>query len=160
MTRYIRGVLAAMLAALILTVGAHAGAAAAEAPPPTTTVTAVDVSNGDVLVVDDQSPVIHLDQAFLVLVVGSVMPFLTSLLTKSGASSKLKGVLNLVLSVVGGIAAAFLSAGDAGLTTYQILTAGFAAYAAGQILYTGVWRPTGATAALNNATSTFGLGTQ
>jgi hypothetical protein len=119
-------------------------------PPPTI----VDVDDPVITSTD----VLRVDPLLLSFLVGSLMPLLTALLTKVDASSAVKGTLNILLSIVGGGLAAFVSAGDAGLTTYQLLAACITAYLSSQALYTGFWRAVGATRALASSTKGVGLG--
>lgn len=116
-------------------------AAPAQDEPPATI---VDVDDPVITSTD----VLRIDPLLLSFLVGSVMPLLTALLTKVDASSAVKGVLNLILSCAAGAIAAFVTAGDAGLTTYQLLAAIIATYLSSQATYTGLWRATGATRAL------------
>lgn len=143
--------LTSILARAVLVIALALGASVAYAAPVSAGVLVASTSA-------DPSPTIHVDAALLVFLAGSLMPLLTALLTKLDASSKVKAILNLVLSIAAGVLAAFIAAGDAGLSVLQMLTAGITAYLSSQVTYSGLWRPTGTTARIGTSTSGFGLG--
>lgn len=145
----------AMLALAVLWTAATPATAGA-APPGLHLVPAQVVEPTDTAVTSED--VIRVAPAFLAFIVGSLMPLLTALLTKVNASSAVKGTLNLVLSIIGGVVSAFVTAGDAGLTVLQIGTAAIAAYLASQVAYSGLWKPTGATGAIADSSKGIGLG--
>lgn len=101
--------------------------------------------------------VLTIDTVTLSFLVGSLMPLLTALATKLNASSGLKGIVNMVLSIAGGVLAAFVTA-DGSLTLYQVSAAAIATYLSAQTVYTGLLRPLGAPQAIQNATPNAGLG--
>lgn len=112
----------------IVLVAAYAGAALAQASDP---------ANG--VVRPTESTVITIDALALSFLVGSIMPLLTALATKLRASPSVKGVVNLVLSVLGGVLVAFqTNAGS--LTIQEIAAAAIATYLSAQALYTGILR--------------------
>lgn len=87
----------------------------------------------------DLGAVITIDALTLSFLAGSVMPLLTALATKLDASSTVKGVVNLVLSIFGGVLVAFKT--GAGTLTYQeIAASAIATYLSAQALYSGVLR--------------------
>ena len=119
----------ATLAFLALVFHAGAGALAQEAS---------DAANG--VVTPTESTVITIDTVTLSFLVGSVMPLLTALATKLTATPTVKGMVNLLLSVAGGVLAAFVT--NSGSLTYQeIAAAAIATYLSAQAVYSGVLRP-------------------
>lgn len=103
-----------------------------------------------------EGPVVTLDPILLSFLVGSVMPLLTSLVTKLDASSPVKGTVNLLLSVAGGVLAAFVTNNGA-LRWDEIAGAAITVYLSGQSLYTGIYRHTVAPAVAKIAPTT-GIG--
>ena len=124
MSKLDRTVLMTFTALAIIAV--YAGAVLAQASDP---------ANG--VVRPTESTVITIDALTLSFLVGSVMPLLTALATKLNASTTVKGVVNLVLSVLGGVLVAFqTNAGS--LTLQEFAAAAIATYLSAQALYTGV----------------------
>lgn len=97
-----------------------------------------------------ESTVITLDATVLSFLVGSVMPLLTAFATKLKASSRIKGVVNLVLSVLGGVLAAFV-ANSGSLTLIEIASAAIVVYLASGSTYSHLWKPTGVVDAVAGA---------
>lgn len=104
-----------------------------------------------------EGAVITIDAALLAFLIGSVMPLLVSLVTKLDASSGVKGVLNLVLSIAGGVLAAF-QASSGSLTVMEIAAAAIVVYLGSGATYSHLWKPTGTTAKIANATPRVGVG--
>lgn len=90
-------------------------------------------------------------------VVAWVIPLLVAALTKSTASSSVKAVLNLGLTVVTGAAACVIEA-KGSVTVGQLGTAMMAAFTGSGLSYTHLWKPTGAAASVNAVAPGFGLG--
>lgn len=88
---------------------------------------------------------------------GSIAPLVTDLITKSGASSKVKSAVNLVLAVGVGVASAFL-AHQGTLDVGQIVQAAITAYLAAGVTFSMLWKPQGVSDAIQNSTPNFGLG--
>ncbi len=89
--------------------------------------------------------------------IGLAIPLLVALVTKRVASRGLKGVLNLVLSAVGG-SAVYLVAKDGGYDVEGFVNATLNAFVVSVATYYGVYKPTGVSAKLQNKTAGFGLG--
>lgn len=104
-----------------------------------------------------ESTVITIDAAVLSFAIGSVLPLLTALAAKLNASSAVKATVNLVLSIAGGVLAAFV-ANSGSLTPIEIGAAAIAVFLGSSTTYYSVWRPTGATAAVAGATPERGFG--
>lgn len=104
-----------------------------------------------------ESTVITLDATVLSFLVGSVLPLLTALATKLNASSAVKGVVNLVLSVAGGVLAAFM-ANSGSLTLIEIASAAIVVYLGSGATYSHLWKPLGTPQAIASATENKGVG--
>jgi hypothetical protein len=104
------------------------------------------------------NPTFHIDAALLTLLLGTVIPILVALVTKVSASSRLKAILNLVLSVAAGVLTAFTQAGARGVTLYEILTLAGATFVTSGVVHTTLWKPTGVAAGAANVAPTVGLG--
>jgi hypothetical protein len=122
------------------------------APP--TAAFAQSVAESGIVAPNEQS-VITIDALTLAFFIGSLLPFLTALATKLNASSQVKGIVNLVLAIAGGVLTAFVTSSGS-LTIQEIAAAAIATYLSTQALYTGVLRKP--TAALAAATPNSGLG--
>lgn len=99
-----------------------------------------------------------IDALVVTMLVGTILPILVGLVTKSTASSGLKGVALLFLSAVQGfVVNQTVADGSAVFTTEGVLLAllGFVAAVAS---YFGVLKPTGAAPAVQEKTSNFGIG--
>lgn len=95
---------------------------------------------------------------FYLFLAGVVIPILTGLVTKAHASSAVKGLANTALSVV---AASLVVAVEHGLHLDAHLgISAFMVFIASTTSYKTVWKPTGAAAAIQNATASFGIGTE
>lgn len=109
-----------------------------------------------VIAVDGDS-IITIETTLLAFLVGSIMPLFTALATKLRASSQVKAAVNLVLSLLGGVFAAFV-ASEGSLTVIEIATAAIATYLASGVSYHNLWKPLGTTQALQTSTADSGLG--
>lgn len=92
----------------------------------------------------------------IALVVGFVLPLLTSLLTKAHASSGVKAVANLALAAIGGWFATATSQSSYDLKTVLIATG--TAFVMSVAAYLGFHKPVGTTTGVNNVTGAFGVG--
>lgn len=99
---------------------------------------------------------IKLDVAFLSVIAGTVIPLLVALVTKWNASSGVKAVLNAVLALAAGEGAMALEHG--GLVTKAAALAVAYAWITSQSTHFGLWKPTGASSALNTLTPNLGFG--
>jgi len=101
--------------------------------------------------------VVQVDVTMLTFLAGSLVPLLTGVLSKIDASSKVKSILNLGLSLVSGLLAYGLAHSGgfdlAGATTAMIST-----YLASGVSYQNLWKPTGAAPAIQEATANVGVG--
>ena len=101
---------------------------------------------------------IQVDVTVLAFLSGSVVPLLTALATKLRASSRVKAITNLVLSVVAGTVA-YLVGVDGSTDVIGLLSAVISTYLASGVTYSNLWKPTGAAPALQSATADSGIGT-
>lgn len=105
----------------------------------------------------DITPIVQVNVLILSFVAGSVVPLVVALLTKSAASQGTKAVVNLILSVVGGVVA-FLIAHDGTASVLQVATVAVTAYLASGSTYSHLWKPTGAITAVQAVAPNTGLG--
>ena len=101
--------------------------------------------------------VLEVDVTLLAFLIGSVMPLLTGMVTKISASSRVKSVTNLVLSVLAGVLA-HLMENTGKSTLLDLATAAITAYLAAGVTYQNLWKPAGTTAAVQNKTAGTGIG--
>lgn len=100
---------------------------------------------------------IELDVQLLSLLLGSGIPLLVALTAKLGASSEIKSVMNLILSVMaGGLAWAIENSGA--FTWQEALTAAVSAYLASGVAYQNLWKPTKIAEKVSVKTPNLGLG--
>ena len=97
------------------------------------------------------------DVAFAAILVGTVIPILVGIITKSSAASGLKAVGLLFLSVAGGVLATAVESNQ-GLIEKPTLIAAGVTFVTAVATYYGFLKPTGASPAVNNATAGFGVG--
>lgn len=101
--------------------------------------------------------VIQVDVTVLAFLAGTVIPLLTALVTKLQASSRVKAIVNLVLSLLAG-SVAHLVAHDGQSNWMNLVTAMVAVYLASGVSYQNFWKPTGTSVAVQEKTSSVGLG--
>lgn len=106
---------------------------------------------------DLANTVIEMDVTVLAFLAGTVIPLLTALVTKITASSAVKAVANLILSMAAG-GVAFLVANDGTGTLLELIAAMVSVYLASGVSYTNFWKPTGTAAAVQSATPNTGVG--
>lgn len=106
---------------------------------------------------DLANTVIQVDMAVLAFLAGTVIPLLTAVVTRSQATSGLKAVVNLVLSMAAG-GVAFLVANNGQGGVLELIASIVAVYLASGVSYQNLWKPTGVTNATSSATNRFGLG--
>lgn len=100
---------------------------------------------------------INIDAMLLALLSGSIIPFVTGLVTKMSASSKLKAGLSIVLAGV--VAVVAYATDTAGVGTWKEATFIFVAAAIAQASsWQGVWKPTGIGPAVADITADVGIG--
>lgn len=91
--------------------------------------------------------ILNIDLGVLTLLAGTLVPFAVGLLAKSDASSRVKGILNAVLSALaGGLAVAIAADGQVVLAT--VVRAMLETFIASTAVYHGLWKPTGAAPAV------------
>lgn len=98
---------------------------------------------------------IVLDAQFVSLLIGTVIPLVVGLLTKLNASSGVKAVTNALLAALTG----FLT--EAGSDEFVLGTAVVTVlmtWAVSVATYYGLYKPTGASQAVQRSTSKFGVG--
>lgn len=100
---------------------------------------------------------LQVDVTVLAFLSGSVVPLLTGLVTKIQASSRLKALVNLGLSVVSGCVA-YLVTVDGSTTVLGLASAAISTYLASGLTYNNLWKPTGVAPAVQQATSDIGIG--
>ena len=100
---------------------------------------------------------IELDIATLALLSGAVIPLLVGVVTKMTASSRVKAIANLALSVGGG-AVAYLVENSGRGRWQEIVSAALLAYIASGTSYHNLWKPTGVAPVVQEATASLGVG--
>lgn len=94
------------------------------------------------------------DTQVIAMVSGIVIPILVGLLTKLRAASGVKAIANAALSAVAGALATVT--GDWSWSAFGV--AALSAWAVSVSSYYGLWKPTGASATVQQATASVGLG--
>lgn len=100
---------------------------------------------------------VQVDVTVLNFIVGALVPLLVAVLSKVNASSGLKAVLNLGLSILAGVASTLLLT-DGETTFLGIATSAITVYLASGVTYQNLWKPTAVAPAVAEKTSGFGLG--
>lgn len=100
---------------------------------------------------------IQVDVTLLTFLAGSLIPLLTAVVTKWRASSRLKAIVNLSLSVLAGVVA-YLVGVEGETTVLGLLAAATTTYLASGTTYSNLWKPTGATSVLQQVTQDIGIG--
>lgn len=101
--------------------------------------------------------ILEVDVALLNFVLGSLVPLVVALVTKANASSGVKAVVNVVLSVVVGTGG-YLVAHDGKTSVVALLSSAVTAYLASGVTYQNLWKPTGTAPAIEARTAGVGLG--
>jgi hypothetical protein len=101
--------------------------------------------------------VLQVNVIAVTFVASFLIPLAVAALTKSGASSTVKAVLNLGLTVATGVCACVIQA-KGSVTLGQITTAVMAAFTGSGLSYQHLWKPTGVAASVSNSTPDFGIG--
>lgn len=91
------------------------------------------------------------------LLVGTVIPLLVALVTKEVASSGVKGVLNAVLSAIGGALTVYVAAGGA-VDVVGMAHAGIETFVVSIATYYGVYKATGLSTKVQAKTANVGVG--
>ncbi len=97
-----------------------------------------------------------IDETTLSILLGVALPVLVALLTKVHASSRTKAVLNAGLAAVAGALA--LVVPGATIDLKALLVSVGIAWASSMVTYLGIYKPSGATDAVQWRTGSFGLG--
>lgn len=100
---------------------------------------------------------IQVDTAAVAFVLGSLVPFVTGIVSHLEAPAWFLAVVNFALSVVVGVGTAFQT-NNGSLTWQQIATATFAVFIASGVSYNHLWKPTGLADAVQNKTAGIGVG--
>lgn len=103
--------------------------------------------------------VLQIDVTVLAFISGTLIPLAVGLLTKLRASSQVKASLNLVLTVVAGLAAAFTQA-HGSLSAGQVVTAVVTTYLASGVTYDHLWEPLGVAQAVQKVAPSLGIGAE
>lgn len=97
--------------------------------------------------------------AFFALLLGTLVPGLVALITKTHASSKLKAVLSAFLSAISGAVSGYIASVPAGEARWtQVGFSVLLAVVAAASTYLGLWKPSGASPAMARWLPNFGLG--
>lgn len=99
---------------------------------------------------------ITLDLAMWAFLGGTVVPILVGLVTKLSAPSSVKGLVNLVLSMIAGLIATAIATD--GVLSQTAVVAAFMALIASVATYYGVLKPVGVTGGVQRATAQVGIG--
>jgi hypothetical protein len=103
------------------------------------------------------SATIQLSPQWLALIVGSVIPLIVGLISKSNASDRLKALINGLLSALAGAGTTALT--TAGKVEWQSWVIGIlSTWIASIATYYGFWKPSGVEPAVSKATRRFGIG--
>lgn len=106
----------------------------------------------------EDGAVFLVDVAALSFVLGTIIPALVALLTKSGAHPGIKAVLNALLTAIAGVVS--LAIIDEGQIVFsQALSSIAMVWFSSVATHYGLLRPTGVSRALASSTSNFGIGT-
>ncbi len=100
---------------------------------------------------------VTVDVTFAAILVGTIIPILVGVITKSTAAAGLKATALLFLSAVGGVLAVAIES-NTGIIEKPTLIAAAVTFVTAVATYFGFLKPTGVSPAANNATSGFGLG--
>lgn len=93
------------------------------------------------------------------LLIGTVLPGLTALITHESASARIKALLTALFAGVTGALAGFLITPPHGWVEWQQVVSAIAvAWITAIISYVGGWKPTGASVYVARKTARFGLG--
>lgn len=100
--------------------------------------------------------IVSLDLVTWAMLGGVLVPILVGIVSKCAAPASLKSVLNLVLSGIAGLVAT-AQATD-GVLSKEAIVAWLLALTASIATYYGVYKPTGVSGSVQEATAGFGLG--
>lgn len=102
--------------------------------------------------------VVRLDSNTLAAVFGVFASLVVGLLTKYHASSTVKAVVNLLVSGIGGVIAAYTQDGFFEADLKTIVGAVLTAWVVSIATYLGFWKQTGVTEVVQDKTRNFGIG--
>ena len=102
--------------------------------------------------------VLEVDLTVLNFLIGSVIPLLTALLTKFSASSTIKAVFSLGLSIGVGVVNTLVAA-DGKASIGVLAASAITVYLAHGVSYNNLLKPTGLAGSVKNVAPNFGLGT-
>lgn len=101
--------------------------------------------------------VVVIAASWLAIISGTLIPFITGLITKKVASPAVKAVCTAILSVIAGIVSA-AQANNGAIHLEQSVTNIFVAFITAIGLYYGLYRPTTAAAKVQNIAPEVGVG--
>lgn len=93
----------------------------------------------------------------LATIVSLFIPLFVNLVTKKTASSGLKSVVSLVAVCLDSVVFLWINPGDTVITWQLAVNTFLAAFVANFAAYQGIWKPTGVSGTVVNATPNFGL---
>lgn len=103
--------------------------------------------------------VLEVDVTVITFIVGSVIPLIVGFLTKLKASSSVKAMANIVLSIIAG-AGSVLIAAEGSITWKNLVTSVFTTLISSGLTYNNIWKPTGVAAKVSNIAPGTGLGAE
>lgn len=101
----------------------------------------------------------YLDPTLLAMLGSTVIPLLVSLILKAGVADWVKAVTNIVATALLAVAALWANPGDTPVTWQLVIFTLLTSFITSFSAYKGIWKPVGATAAIEAKTGNFGLGT-
>lgn len=99
----------------------------------------------------------HLDVGTLSLVAGALIPLVTGFLTKFKASDGVKALMTLTLSAIAGLVQVAINANGT-VNVHTWLATGAATWFLAIVAHYGLWKPTGISGAVQQASANFGIG--
>lgn len=102
--------------------------------------------------------IVHPDVNLLAAGFGLVQPLLVGLGTRLNARPAVKATFNAVLTVVSGVVATAIASPEVGIPVGQAAYAVVFAFVSSVATYHSLWKPIGATGAIQNNTPEIGLG--
>ncbi|HEY6020688.1 MAG TPA: hypothetical protein VIY48_12580 [Candidatus Paceibacterota bacterium] len=101
----------------------------------------------------------YLDPTLLAMLGSTVIPLLVSLVLKAGVADWVKAVTNIIATGLLAVAALWINPGDAPITWQLVIFTLLTSFITSFSTYKGIWKPVGATAAIELKTGEFGIGT-
>jgi hypothetical protein len=104
------------------------------------------------------NPIFSLDVLNVARLLGVLVPLIVALITKRFASSAVKSIANVVLSALAGVVAPVIAGDKVPNSIGELFNAILNAFIVSIVAYYGLFKPTGATAAVASGTAGFGIG--